>query len=230
MKKQIFFLFLTLLIAFQPTFGKSTDFSVDSPQKAIFSYFPSPAILRCLNHSQIPLKKRKAEIIRKAKIDGKDIEQRATINIISNKFFVSSSILISDLIIPIKNNSESIFNSARSNKKVVSLEDVNPLNAITKLAGLQEKITVKDKIGNQELNYSTHLKNTVGKVGKSNYKIEITGQDMVKEGSVKYLISGKGNIGTDVISISGQEKSKDYYELNEAYGPLMIFTSIRVFD
>lgn len=227
-------LFLLLILLFFPLIGFAKpikkEFKVDTPIKAIFSYFPSPAILRCLYHSDIPKKQRKAEIVRKAKIDGVNIEERATITVIQNKFFISTSLVDKDLIIPLRLNNSHIFNNKQSNKKVNAIETLNPLNALQELASLQKKTVIKDKIGNQKIEYSTYLKTTKGKVGNLKYNLELTGKDIGSNGEIRYLLYGEGNIGNDTISVSGKEKAKDYYEINEDYGPVKVFTTIRVFN
>lgn len=236
MKKISILLLLLILLVF-PLSGFSKvsktikeEFKVDTPIKAVFSYFPSPAILRCLYHSDIPKKQRKAEIIRKAEIDGINIEERAVITIIRNKFFISVCLVDKDLIIPLRLNNSHIFNTKQAEKKINSLETLNPLNALQELASLQKKIVVKDKIGNQTIEYSSYLKTTKGKVGDLKYNLELTGEDIVSKGVVRYLLYGDGNLGNDTITVSGKEKDKDYYEINESYGPVKVFTSIRVYN
>lgn len=208
------------------------EFKVDTPLKAVFSYFPSPAILRCLYHSDIPKKKRKAEIIRKAKIDGVEVIERAVVTPIKNKFFISILLEDKDLIIPLKLDNSHIFKNTKqsSGKKLNSFELLNPLNALQELISLQKKVTIKDKIGNQKIEYSTYLKTTKGKVGNLNYNLELTGKDISSNGEIKYLLYGEGNLGNNTITVSGKEKAKDYYEINESYGPVKVFTSIRVYN
>lgn len=229
MKKLQISLLIPLLIS-MPAFSASKEFKVDTPKKAVFSYFPSPATLRCLYHSDIPKKQRKAEIVRKAKIDGVDIEERAVITIIKNKFFVSTSLIQSDLLIPLRLNNSHIFNTKSEEKKANPIETLNPINALQQLASLQGKIIVKDKVGDQKIDYSTFLKSTKGKVGNSKYNLELTGKDVSSNGVIRYLLYGEGNLGNDTITVSAREKEKDYYEITETYGSTKVFTSIRVFN
>jgi hypothetical protein len=228
MKKLALLLFSTLVLLDGAAFAK--DFKIDTPAEAIFAYFPSPATLRCLNHSDLIKKNRKAEISRKAKIDGVDVEETIFIHSSANKVKGTGSLTSKDLIVPLKINT-GIFNGSRKSKKAsFSFDDLNPINALQELVGIQKRITIKDKIGNQDLNYTTYLKKTKGKVGKDDYNIEITGQDIGRNGQLMYLISGTGNIGIDTITISGKEIEKDNYVLNEKYGNLKVFTKVTVFN
>ena len=60
--------------------------TVNSPLKALVVYFPSPSVMRCLNHSDIPRKLRKAFIYRKAKFsNNEEIEQSVTVGVNKHK-------------------------------------------------------------------------------------------------------------------------------------------------
>jgi len=228
MKKVLITLLSILVLLGGVAFAK--DFKIDTPTEAIFAYFPSPATLRCLNHSNLIKKNRKAEISRKARIDGLDVEETIFIFSSGNKAKGTGSLTSKDLIVPLKINTGIFSGSGKSQKTSFSFDDLNPINALQELVGVQKRITIKDKMGNQDLNYTTYLKKTKGKVGKEDYNIEITGQDIGRNGQVLYLISGNGNIGIDTITISGKETEKDSYVLNERYGNLKVFTKVTVFN
>ena len=227
MKKLVLILFSTLVLLNGSAFAK--DFKIDTPSEAIFAYFPSPATLRCLNHSNIPLSYRKAFIHRSARgPNGETLEESVTIGISpkskTNKFLLKGYIRNNDEIIPLKLSSQPFFIPNTNAKTIfpsIKLEDI---------LGLQKKAVVKEKIGNQILNYETFLKTTKGMIGNANYNLELVGQDKVIGNEVKYFLSGMGKIGEHEISVIARDISKDHYEITEKYGPVEVFTSVKVYD
>lgn len=206
--------------------------AVNSPLKALVLYFPPPAVMRCLNHSNIPMSFRKAFVYRRAKFPGKEeILQSVTIGIQSNKkkkkFIFTGNISTKSDFIPVKLKGEIAF--GEQNQKFNF-----GLFGLEKLLGLQGKIHIKDKIGNQIIDHETFLKSTKGKIGDLNYTLELTGEDreagIGPNRSLQYHLTGSGMLGNYNISVSGKDTKKDNYEITEKYGPVEIFTTVRVYD
>ena len=132
MKKAIKFLILICLIFFffiSNTQAKSVSkLKIDSPLKAAVFYFPSPAIMRCLNHSNIPRTPRKAHIKRQISFIGQPVVEE-NINITEN-------------------SKGPFFDFTRDKKVKPSF-----LFGLEDLIGLQRKIHIIDMIGNQDLNF-----------------------------------------------------------------------------
>lgn len=217
-----------LLLIDEPSFAK--QFEIDTPLKASIFYFPSPSIMRCLNHSNIPNKFRKAIITKRIKIPRQIvIEQRFTIGVTKGKadyqFAISGNQKEGKDIFLIKVKTGQFFNQKKENEFKLS-----NLFGLEDLIGLQKKVHVKDKLGNQDLNYVVFLKTTQGKIGGSLYKLELYGQDKNIKGVVKYFLDGSGSIGNKKIFVSGEEIKKDYYEINEQYGLAQVITYIKVYD
>lgn len=232
MKKARILLFFVLLI-FPITLCKgAVSTEIDSPLKAAIFYFPSPPIMRCLVHSNIPTSFRKAIIYRKVKLAKDDyIEQNITINTELGKnkeqeFILSGNLIYKGKTIPLEINNEDFFDS----KKGKNVKPTLSFFGLEELIGLQRKIHFKDKIADQELDYEVFLKTTKGKIGELSYTIELFGQDKVVNKEIKYFLNGKGKIGEDEIIVLGEEEKKDCYELSEKYGPFEIETTIKVYD
>ena len=211
--------------------GKDKSFEIDSPLKAAIFYFPSPSVMRCLNHSEIPKEFRKAIIYRKAIIPNEgEVVQNITIGVgfqkgKGKKFLLKGSITKNNgEIVLMKTKGGPFFNEEMGGQKMPSffgLED---------LLGVQRKVQVRDTIGNQKLDYEVFLKTTKGMVGNANYNLELFGQDRSIKEEIKYFLDGKGKIGEDKIVISGRSLEKDYYEMNEKYGQVEVFTGVKVYD
>ena len=237
MQKRLFLIFLLLLLNFntagysKPKVQKS--WTVDSPLKALVLYFPSPAVMRCLNHSDIPRKFHKSSVYRKAKFpDGEIIEESVLVGVSSGKkqnkrFSFTGTVTTKSEIIPIMVNGEIAF--GLQNQKFSF-----GLFGLENILGLQGKVHIKDKIGNQKIDYETFLKSTKGKIGDLKYNLELTGEDRVvgigRDQSLQYFLTGNGMLGDYDISISGKDTKKDNYEIIEKYGPVEIFTTVRVYD
>ena len=213
-----------------PSYSKTTQnkvWTVDSPLKAIVVYFPSPAVMRCLNHSNIPMSFRKAFVYRKAKFPNKEeIEQSVTIGVNRHKkekFVFTGNITTKSELIPMKIKGEIPF--GLENQKFSF-----GLFGLENLLGLQGKAHIKDKIGNQIIDYETFLKSTKGKIGDLKYNLELTGEDRGLNDKVTYFLTGNGMLGNYEISVNGKDVKKDNYEIIEKYGPVEIFTTVRVYD
>ena len=226
-------IFISLLfLAIIPSLAVSTKgFQIETPLEAALLYFPSPPVMRCLNHSGIPEESRKALIHRKIKFS-KDSEliQNVSIGINLKKsakkeFALSGNIIVMGEIIKQEINIGDFFNSSKGEK-------ISPefLGGLGKILGLQRKIHTKDKIDNQVLDYSTFLRNTKGMIGNAKYELELFGEDRVIKQEVKYILKGKGKIGEDRISVVGKEATKDNYEIKELYGPVEVYTTVKVYD
>ncbi len=207
------------------------NYEPESPLEAVLLYFPSPSVMRCLSHSGIPEEFRKALIHRKVRFS-KDSEliQNISIGVESEKkskkkFTFSGNLIIMGEIIKQEINGGDFFNLNKQEK-------VNPgfLGGLGKILGLQRKVHIKDKIGDLDLNYSTLLRNTKGMIGNAEYELELFGEDRVIKQGVKYILKGKGKIGEDKISVVGKEIAKDNYEIKEWYGPVEVYTTVRVYD
>ncbi len=205
--------------------------TIDSPLKALVLYFPSPAVMRCLNHSNIPMSFHKAFVYRRAKFPNKEeVTQSVTIGVNMNKkkkFVFTGNISTKSEFIPVKLKGEIAFGTQNQKFNL-------GLFGLEKLLGLQGKVHIKDKIGNQAVDYETFLKSTKGKIGDLKYTLELTGEDQeVGIGSNRFLqyhLTGSGMLGNYNISVSGKDVKKDNYEIIEKYGPVEIFTTIRVYD
>ena len=208
---------------------KSMTLQIDTPLKALVFYFPPPAVMRCLNHSDIPRKFRKASVYRKAKFPGGEVFEESVIVGVkkekkSNKrFLFVGTIITKSEIIPIMINGEIAFGlqNQKFNLGLFGLENI---------LGLQGKTHIKDKIGSQNVNYQTFLKLTKGKIGDLKYNLELTGEDRVINNKSAYILNGGGLLGNYDISVSGKDTKKDNYELVEKYGPVEIFTTVKVYD
>ena len=224
-----FLLVISSMILCKGSFHKEL---VDTPLKAAIFYFPSPPIMRCLSHSNIPKTLKRALIYRRVEFSAKDyIEQNVTIDIdpkIQNgsKFVLSGNLTHKGEIAHLKINEGQYFDFTKGEK----LKPTLYLFGLDDLIGLQRKIHFMDVIGNQVLDYEVFLKATKGKIGKLDYTMELFGQDKGNKGSTRYFLEGEGKLGEDEISVNGEEKEKDYYELNEKYGPVEIFTIVKVFE
>ena len=204
----------------------SKAWTVDSPLKALVFYFPPPAVMRGLNHSDIPMSFHKAFVYRRAKFPNKEeVTQSVTIGVDKHKkkFIFTGNINTKSEFIPIKLKGEIAFGT--QNQKFNF-----GLFGLEKLLGLQGKVHIKDKIGNQAVDYETFLKSTKGKIGNLKYNLELTGEDRGIDDRVTYILTGSGMLGNYDISVSGKDIKKDNYEIIEKYGPIEIFTTVRVYD
>lgn len=226
----IFLMLFALFVTKDICYGKSLP-KIDNPLKAAVFYFPSPPVMRCLNHSNIPRTYRKAIVSRKIKLSKTEvIEQNISIGInrmakSGSKFLIKNSFIDKNGIIKDTINNSPFFDPSKGGKVKPSF-----LFGFEDVIGVQRKLHVLDMIGNQDLNYVVFLKKTEGMIGNSNYKLELNGQDKTIDGEVKYILNGKGQIGGDTIFISGKEVKKDSYEISEKYGSIEIATAIRVYD
>lgn len=225
-------LFVLIVFMFTTLIGPchhGTALHVDTPLKALVLYFPSPSIMRCLNHSDIPLKFHKASIYRKAIFPNKEeIVESVIVGVRQEKkqnkrFSFVGTITTKSEIIPIKVNGEIAFGI--QNQKF-SLG----LFGLESLLGLQGKVHIKDKIGTQKVDYETYLKSTKGKIGDLNYRLELTGEDHIISDRLTYILTGSGMLGSYDILVNAKDIKKDNYEIIEKYGPVEIFTSVRVYD
>ena len=233
------FLILLILLQFLVPSGinakaskpKKDKYEIDTPLKALALYFPPSSVLRCLNHSDIPRKLRKAFIRRNIKMPGLPVvEQNVSIGADAmrasgKRLTFHAHELREGRMYSLPINWEQAFGLGKNGelKSIVffGLEDI---------LGLQKKIKIKDKIGNQDLNYEMFLKTTKGMIGNLNYNLELSGQDKAIEGKTRYFLNGKGKLGKDEIVVNGIELDKDLYEINEKYGNIEIVTSIKVYD
>ena len=226
-RKLLLLLFIASLNTVCYSKTKEQAWTVDSPLKALVVYFPSPAVMRCLNHSNIPRSFRKAFIYRKAKFSNKEeVEQSVTIGVNvqkGKKFIFTGNITTKSELIPLKINGEILcgLENQKFNFGLFGLEDV---------LGLQGKVHIKDKIGNQNVDYETFLKSTKGKIGGQKYNLELTGEEHVINEQVTYVLTGTGMLGNYDISVNGKDVKKDNDEITEKYGPVEIFTTVKVYD
>ncbi len=210
---------------------RSTILQIDTPLKALVLYFPSPSVMRCLNHSGIPRSFRKAFVYRKAKSPNKEeVAQSLTIGVNmqkKKKLLFTGNISTKSKFVPMEIKGELSFGleNQKFNLGLFGLEN---------LLGLQGKTHIKDKIGNQIVNYETFLKSTKGKIGDQKYNLELNGEDRVggigSDRSLQYLLTGTGMLGSYDISVNGKDTKKDNYEIIEKYGPVEIFTIVKVYD
>ena len=233
MHKRLFLVCLIALFGFNtasyPKTKEQKSWTVDSPLKALVVYFPSPAVMRCLNHSDIPRKFHKASIYRKAKFPNKEeIVESILVGIKeekkqNKKFSFLGTVATKSEIIPIKINGEIPFGIQNQNLSL-------GLFGLENLLGLQGKVQIKDKIGNQKIDYETFLKSTKGKIEDQKYNLELNGEDRVINNRLTYILTGSGMLGSYDISVSAKDIKKDNYEIIEKYGPVEIFTTVRVYD
>lgn len=225
-RTSLIFCLLLLIFNFDNIYAKPLQ--INTTVKAAILYFPSPSVMRCLNHSDIPKSFRKGIVTRSVKIPGeKEIEQTVTISVVSKsghkKFILRGNIKYNDDLFPIKLTKNPFFDPNAGGQKLsflFGLEDI---------LGLQKKIHVLTAFGNQKLDYEVFLKTTKGMIGKENYKLELFGQDKSIDGEVKYFLDGHGNIGEKIINVTARGL-KDYYEIKEQYGEAKVFTTVKVYD
>lgn len=218
-------LLLSITGASQGKSGKTDQLAINTPLKAAVFYFPSPTIMRCLNHSGIPMNFRKASVYRKVKLKKTyEVEENITIGVTADKkFLFSGNIKDQDEILPIKINGEISF----------GLKDQSfdlGLFGLEKILGIPGKIHVKDTFENQNINYETFLKKSKGMVGNLNFEMELTGKDLLVEGMTKYFLDGEGMLGKFKIKTSARDIGKDSYQIVEQYGPVEILSTVRVFE
>lgn len=208
---------------------KTKDWKIDSPLKALVTYFPSPAILRCLHHSEISKKPRKVLILRKAKfLSGHEIEQR--IQILPRNSLKAKKRFSFTGTIKTKSNPMLIM---QSGEITLGLQDQKfnlGLFGLEEFLGLQGKVQIKDKIGNQKIDYETFLKSTKGKIGNQKYNLELNGQDSIVNKNFVYKLTGFGMLGKYNLSVDAKSLGNDSYEIVEKYGPVMIFTTVTIND
>ena len=150
----------------------------NSPVKAAILYFPSPAVMRCLSHSNIPKALRKVMIYRKIKYpDNTQFEQNLTIGIdpkaeSRSKFTFAGNVMINGEIFILKVDGGPLFEADKDS-------GIKPkgLFGLEELIGLQRKIKINEKIGNQDLNYEIFMKNVKGMIGNATYSLELVGKD-----------------------------------------------------
>lgn len=211
-----FFILIFLVMTIVPLHAKLLV-KVDTPLKAVIFYFPSPAVMRCLNHSDIPQKLRKAKITRNIKFpDEKELMQNIEITPLDEQFIFKGDLVEGKKENPYFDRSKGI--------------DPGFLFGLGELIGLQRKAYIKDKIGTQKLDYETFLKITKGKIGNKKYFLELSGKDKVIEGKSRYFLNGKGMLGEYEIKVEAKNTKIDQYEINEKYGPIEVFTTIEVYD
>ena len=226
----IFFVLFISIFLILPLKAISGSPQIDTPLKAAVFYFPPPGVLRCLNHSDIPKKFRKASIYRLIKISGKkNIEQSITVGIdYSGKtkkgFLIKGNIKSKDEIVLMEINPILAFDSKSKGQKAKGLFGLEDL------IGLQPKIIIMDNFYGHEINYEVFLRETKGMIGSANYKLDLFGQDKIIDGVIRYVLEGKGKIGNDEIMVQGWDTGKDSYELNEKYGPIEVSTTVKVYD
>lgn len=206
----------------------SKPLQIDPSLRAAALYFPSPSVLRCLNHSNIPKEFHKAIISRLAKIPGSpDFKQNATLGVKvgpTKKFIFRGNIIRGNEIVPVKIDPNVVFGLNKKGGKMpgfFGLEDI---------LGLQRKIHIKDNFNGQSIDYEIFLRNTKGMIGNSNYTLDLFGQDKNVAGETRYFLSGQGKIGKHVITVRARDVEKDTYEIQEQYGPIKVITSVRVYD
>ena len=203
-----------------------TALQVNTPLKALIFYFPPPSIMRCLNHSDVQKSFRKASIYRKVRFPDKEVVEQSVIigaDKRHKKFILTGNIKTKSEFIPLKIKGEISFG-------LVGQKFNFGLFGLESFLGLQGKIHVKDKIGDQRVDYETFLKSTKGKIGDQSYNLELTGEDQVINNSLTYSLIGNGMLGTYDISVNGKDTKKDNYEIIEKYGPVEILTIIKVYD
>ena len=236
MKNRIIFfifvalLFFTIILPLEAIDQKDPLFA-DSPVKAAILYFPSPAVMRCLSHSNIPKAPRKVMIYRRIKYpDNTQFEQNLTIGVDpkaekGSKFTFAGNVMIDGEVFILKVDGGPLFEADKG-------PGIKPkgLFGLEELIDLQRKIKINKKVGNQNLSYEIFMKNVKGMIGNATYSLELIGKDKAEKGKVIYLLSGKGNLGKEKITVRGVEVFKDYYELVERYGKAGVFTTIRVYD
>ena len=200
---------------------------IDTPLKAAIFYFPSPTVMRCLNHSDLPRSKRKAFMYREATFPGgKTVKQTITVGVNGkNKKFIFTGALRENSKLKImRTDGGPFFKQGKKGPLPFSffgLED---------LIGVQRKVSIKGQIGSERLDYEVFLKTTKGMIGNLNYNLELTGEDRSENGEVKYFLSGKGKLGNDIVTLSGTSFYKDYYVINENFGAIKVYTTLRVYD
>ena len=231
MQRKLFLACLIGLLSFSAVVHskpkEQKSWAIDSPLKAVIFYFPSPSVMRCLNHSDIPRKFRKASVYRKAIFSNKKEEITESVLVGADqkkrKFLFTGNIKTKSEFIPMQINGEIAFGVQNQgfNLGLFGLENI---------LGLQGKVHVKDKIGNQKIDYETFLKSTKGKIGDQKYSLELTGEDRAIDNRTAYFLNGNGMLGNYDISVSGKDIKKDSYEIVEKYGPVEVFTTVRVYD
>ena len=221
-----------MLCVVEPCHGKALQQETDTPQEAYALHFPSPSVIRCLTHSGIPEKYRKAVIHKKIKMPGKPpFEQKISLGIKINdqgkkSFIFTGSTFEKDHIIPLMIDT----------KQVLGLTDVVLLNpfegkeVLEELLGKQKKTHTVNKVNDYNIDYHTFLKETEGIIGDADFKLELAGTDRSIRGNVRYFLNGVGNIDRFKLFVEGRESKKDDYEIKEEVGAIEILTSIKVYD
>lgn len=224
----VIFVFYVLLLALHVEAIHELPLQIYSPQKAAVLYFPTPAVMRCLNHSNIPRVKRKVDVTREIRIPGENtINQAIKIDVeeYSKNFVFEGVTKQGSKPVSVKVTGGPFFNINEGGQVKPSF-----LFGLEDLIGVQRKIRVKDKVGDQILDYETFLKRTRGKVGKLKYDLELFGQDRSVGGEIKYFLDGKGKIGDHKITVEARELEKDRYLVKEEYEPIKVVTKVKVYD
>lgn len=227
-KQNLSYIFLVILLLFCCVGVHCSEPLQINSLKALALYFPSPSIMRCLNHSNIPRDKRKIDITKEIEIPKEEIIKqtiKVRLNQDDKEFIFDTNTKQGNRLLLIKIDGGPFFNVNKGGQIKPSF-----LFGLEDLIGIQRKIRIKDKVGNEIIDFETFLKRTRGKVGKQKYTLELFGQDRSEDGKVKYFLDGKGKIGEHEIVVTAKEIEKEQYVINETYGPVKLKTIVKVYD
>ena len=214
---------------------------VDTPYKLAAHYLP-PMLLRALIESHFYRSKRKAHYERtiylpsseagtktltsdaleleKLSLDleakglgllGRKITAKGKLNNLNLSFFSEMKFKIS------KHGTQDI-------KSTLGGLDFINIKVVTD--GKAETNDVTGTLLDREVDYHTKYRDTEGKLAKFDYKLHVQGI----HDKPLYEVSSNGHIGDYKIKGFGRAIEKDVYEFEENYGPLLIKSTLRVYD
>lgn len=82
----------------------------------------------------------------------------------------------------------------------------------------------------RKTDYKTKWRDTKGTLAGYSYEVYAMGEEYTDEKFTGFRFESKGDIQGSAISGSGKELHKGYYEFEESYGPIVVKTTVEVYD
>lgn len=214
---------------------------VDTPYKLISHYVPA-LVPRVLTENKFLRRARKADVKRlvylKAKAAGLEdgVHTQIPIEQFEATFEASKSGMLSRNVYGtgILNGFEFTYDSKLKYRitKTGTIETKSTLGGKPYIEvhvdsnGNNKTNKVKGTVLGRNLEYKTVWRSSEGMIGTFPYKIHVEGL----RGKDHFAVKSYGSIGDYEISGFAKEVSKDNFEIEEEYGPLIIKTTVKIYD